>query len=76
LNPQILLLVPGQQLQAAAFMVLFKSMTFVVAGSIAVGKCQTGKNDTGYKNATDDDGFLFHDTLLQVCYYVFGSGAI
>jgi hypothetical protein len=69
LNPQVFLLVPGQQLQAA-FMVLFKSETFAVACSLAVGKCQTAKNDTDDQNATDDDVFLFHDNLLKVCYYL------
>jgi hypothetical protein len=49
-------------------MVLFKSEAFAVACSLAVGKCQSGKNDTDYQNATDDDGFLFHDNLLKVCY--------
>jgi hypothetical protein len=68
LNPQVFLLVSGQQLQVAAFMVLFKSGAFAVACSLAVGKCQSGKNDTDYQNATDDDGFLFHDNLLKVCY--------
>jgi hypothetical protein len=53
LNPQIFLLVPGQQLQVAAFMILFKSENFAVACSLAAGKCQSGKNDTDYQNATD-----------------------
>jgi hypothetical protein len=55
------LLVSDQQLQAAAFMVLFISKTFAVA----LGECQSGKNDTDCENATDDDDvFLFHDNLL------------
>jgi hypothetical protein len=49
---------------------LFKSETFAVACLLAVGICQSGKNDADYQNATDDDVFLFHDNLLKVCYYL------
>jgi hypothetical protein len=72
LNPQVFLLVSGQHLQAAAFMVLFKSETFAVACSLTVGNCQSGKDNTDDQNATDDDDdvFLFHDNLLKVCYYL------
>jgi hypothetical protein len=55
LNPQIFLLVLGQQLQAAAVMVLFKSVTFAAAGSLAVGKCQSAEKATDCQNAPDDD---------------------
>jgi hypothetical protein len=52
-------------------MALFKSETPLVAFSLAVRKRQSGKNDTRYQNATDDDVFCFHDDLLTVCFYVF-----